>query len=46
MLQYIGYTVAWGYPTRATIRKLIYQKGFGKVNRQRIPLTTNEIIEQ
>ena len=41
----IGYTVAWGYPTRKTIKELIYVKGFGKVNKQRLPLTTNEIIE-
>jgi len=32
MLQLIGYTVAWGYPTRNNVRNLLYKRGFGKVN--------------
>jgi 60S ribosomal protein uL30 len=38
--------VAYGYPTRQTVSKLIYKRGFGKVGRSRIPLTDNAIIEQ
>jgi len=45
MLQMIGYTIAWGYPTRATIRNLLYKRGFGKIKGQRIPITSNEVIE-
>ncbi|ODV65670.1 60S ribosomal protein L7 [Hyphopichia burtonii NRRL Y-1933] len=37
--------VAYGYPNLATIRKLIYKRGYGKVNKQRIPLSDNQIIE-
>lgn len=37
--------IAYGYPSLATIRKLVYKRGFGKVNKQRIPLVDNAIIE-
>ena len=37
--------VTYGYPTRQTIRKLIYKRGYAKVNGQRIPITDNQIIE-
>merc|ERR1712137_1239828 len=30
----------------ATIKMLIYKRGFAKINGQRIPITTNDIIEQ
>jgi large subunit ribosomal protein L7e len=29
-----------------SIRELIYKRGFGKVSKQRIPLTNNGIIEE
>lgn len=38
--------ITFGYPSRETIRKLILKRGYGKVNRQRIPLTSNTIIEE
>merc|ERR1712076_128344 len=38
--------VAWGVPNLKTVRELIYKRGYGKVNHQRIPLTDNAIIEQ
>jgi large subunit ribosomal protein L7e len=37
--------ITFGYPSRDTIRNLIYKRGYGKVNKQRIPLTNNSIIE-
>ncbi|KAF5213157.1 60S ribosomal protein L7 [Clavispora lusitaniae] len=37
--------IAYGYPNLATVRKLIYKRGFGKVNNQRIALSDNQIIE-
>jgi large subunit ribosomal protein L7e len=46
MLRKVEPYLTYGYPTRDTIKRLIYKRGFGKVNRQRIPLTSNEIIEQ
>lgn len=45
LLKLIEPYVAYGYPSLATIRKLIYKRGFGKVRSQRIALTDNEIIE-
>merc|ERR1712121_115197 len=38
--------VAWGVPNLKTVRELIYKRGYGKVNHQRIPLTDNAIIEK
>lgn len=38
--------ITFGYPSRETIKNLIYKRGFGKVNKQRIPLTNNSVIEQ
>ena len=37
----------WGarYPNLKSVRELIYKRGFGKVDRRRIPLTDNAIIE-
>jgi len=38
--------IAWGYPNLKSVRELIYKRGFGKVNKQRIALTDNSIIEK
>jgi len=45
MIRIIEPFVTFGYPSRETISKLIYKRGYGKVNRCRIPLTDNSIIE-
>jgi large subunit ribosomal protein L7e len=36
--------ITYGYLSRPMIRKLIYKRGYGKVNRSRIPLSDNQII--
>ncbi|KAL1921852.1 60S ribosomal protein uL30 [Calcarisporiella thermophila] len=46
MLQRIEPFVAWGYPNLKTVRELIYKRGFAKVDRQRIPITDNALIEE
>jgi large subunit ribosomal protein L7e len=46
MLKKIEPYVTFGYPTRSVISDLIYKRGYGKVDKQRIPLTSNEIIEK
>merc|ERR1712038_1858607 len=33
--------ITWGYPNLKTVRELVYKRGFGKVNGQRIPFTEN-----
>ena len=45
MLRRVEPYITYGYPTRETIRRLVLKRGFGKVNKQRIPIETNNSIE-
>ncbi|WFC97736.1 60S ribosomal protein L7 [Malassezia yamatoensis] len=45
MLQLITPYVAWGEPNLKTIRELIYKRGYAKINRQRIPISDNSVVE-
>ena len=38
--------IAYGYPNLKSVRELIYKRGYAKINKQRIPLTDNAIIEE
>jgi large subunit ribosomal protein L7e len=44
MLVQVTPYITYGPPTVKTISDLVYKRGYGKVNRQRIPLTENKII--
>merc|ERR1711972_1052733 len=44
MLKLVQPYVTYGYPSLKTVKELMYKRGFGKVNKQRIPLSDNEII--
>jgi len=46
MVRYVEPLITYGYPTRSTVSKLIYGRGYGKVNRSRIPLNDNAVIDQ
>lgn len=46
MLRLIEPYVTYGYPTRATIQKLVYKRGFGKINKQRVPIADNSVIAE
>lgn len=46
MLQWVSPYIAWGYPNLKNVRELIYKRGFAKVDKQRIPITDNSVIEQ
>ena len=46
MLRVIEPFVTYGFPSRHTISKLVYKRGFAKVNHQRLPITSNDLIEQ
>ncbi|PLW07206.1 hypothetical protein PCANC_06815 [Puccinia coronata f. sp. avenae] len=46
MLQLVEPYVTYGEPNLKTVRELIYKRGYGKINKQRIPLDNNAIIEQ
>merc|ERR1711964_437534 len=41
MLRSVQPYVAYGYPTLKTVRNLVYKRGYGKINKQRIPLDDN-----
>ncbi|KAK8918286.1 60S ribosomal protein L7-4 [Platanthera zijinensis] len=46
MLRRVEPYVTYGYPNLKSVRELIYKRGYGKLQKQRIPLTDNSIIEQ
>ncbi|CAF9936361.1 60S ribosomal protein L7 [Imshaugia aleurites] len=46
MLKIVEPYIAYGFPSVKSVRDLIYKRGYGKINKQRIPLTDNQIIEE
>ncbi|KAI1331051.1 60S ribosomal protein L7 [Xylariaceae sp. FL0255] len=46
MIKIVEPWVAYGYPNLKSVKELIYKRGYGKVNKQRIPLTDNAVIEE
>ncbi|KAI4387505.1 hypothetical protein MLD38_005333 [Melastoma candidum] len=46
MLHRVEPYVTYGYPNLKSVRELIYKRGYGKLNQQRIALTDNSIVEQ
>jgi large subunit ribosomal protein L7e len=46
MLRTVAPYVTFGYPSLATVRKLIYKRGYLKVDGCRIPITDNELISK
>ena len=46
MLRRVEPYIAWGYPSLKTVKELMYKRGYGKVDKSRIPLIDNSIIEQ
>ncbi|CAI0462661.1 unnamed protein product [Linum tenue] len=46
MLRRVEPYVTYGYPNLKSVKELIYKRGFGKLDKQRIPLTDNAIVEQ
>ncbi|XP_058083142.1 large ribosomal subunit protein uL30w-like isoform X3 [Magnolia sinica] len=46
MLHRVEPYVTYGYPNLKSVRELIYKRGYGKVNKQRIALADNSVIEQ
>jgi len=46
MLRIIEPYVTYGYPNLKTIKELVYKRGYAKVDKQRIPITDNIIIER
>lgn len=46
MLQIVEPYITYGEPNLKSVRELIYKRGYGKVNKQRVPLNDNKIIEE
>ncbi|XP_057968775.1 large ribosomal subunit protein uL30y-like [Malania oleifera] len=46
MLHRVEPYVTYGYPNLKSVKELIYKRGYGKLNKQRIALIDNPIIEQ
>merc|ERR1719510_2312689 len=46
MLKLVEPYVAYGYPSVATIKRLICKRGYLKIDRQRIPLVNNEQVQE
>ncbi len=46
MLRLVEPYVTYGEPSLKTISDLIYKRGYGKVDKQRIPLTNNKVISE
>merc|ERR1711977_779733 len=46
MLQVVEPYITYGEANLKSVRELIYKRGYGKVNKQRIPLNDNKVIEE
>merc|ERR1712205_278029 len=46
MLTRVEPYLSYGYPSLKSVRDLVYKRGFGKINKQRIPLTDNAVVEK
>merc|ERR1711934_1304475 len=38
--------LSYGYPSLKSVRDLVYKRGFGKINKQRLPLLDNAVVEK
>lgn len=46
MLRIVEPYITWGYPNLATVKKLVYKRGYSKQGYQRIALTDNKLVER
>ncbi|OVA18635.1 Ribosomal protein L30 [Macleaya cordata] len=46
MLRRVEPYVTYGYPNLKSVKELIYKKGYGKIDKEKAPLTDNNMIEQ
>lgn len=45
MLKKVEPYVTYGYPSLKTVKDLVYKRGFMKINKSRIPISNNQIVE-
>jgi len=46
MLRMVEPYVTYGVPTLKSVKELIYKRGFGKIEKKRIPITQNSVISE
>lgn len=46
MLELISPYVTFGSPSISTVRNLLYKRGYARLGKQRVPLSSNAIIEE
>jgi 60S ribosomal protein uL30 len=46
MLKAIEPYIVFGYPNLKSVRELVYKRGFAKINKCRLPITDNALIEK
>lgn len=46
LLRIVEPWVAYGYPSLSSVRQLVYKRAYGKINKQRIALSDNALIEE
>ena len=46
MVRRVDAYVTYGYPSHRVLRALLYKRGYGKINKQRIPITDNAVVEK
>jgi len=46
MLRLVEPYIAYGYPNLKSVRELIYKRGYGKVDKKRIAIDSNAVVEQ
>merc|ERR1711990_906016 len=44
MIRIVEPFITYGFPSRQTVSKLVYKRGYGKVNKQRVPLSDNCLV--
>jgi 60S ribosomal protein uL30 len=45
MLRIVEPYVTYGYPSLKSVKELVYKRGYGKVNKQRVAISDNSVIE-
>jgi large subunit ribosomal protein L7e len=46
MLTLVEPYITYGYPNLKSVKELIYKRGYGKVDKQRVAITSNQVIEK
>ncbi|XP_014234180.1 60S ribosomal protein L7-like [Trichogramma pretiosum] len=46
MLDVVDPYITWGYPNLKSVRELVQKRGFANINKERVPITGNAMIEK